>query len=103
MVSAAPLFEHCLHLGHDHGNGLLDKGRRGGVRIEDAANAGLHVLEAVEDERLFGREVVVDRLLCHSARSGHVDDPDCIEAVFEEHSGGRVRDQLSGQLLLSFP
>src|SRR5262249_46581186 len=57
----------------------------------------------VEQQRLLGGEVVVDGLLGHATGGGDVADPDRVEALLEEHRGGRVGDALPELPLLAVP
>ena len=58
-------------------------------------------LQAVQDERLLGGEVVEDRLLRHPARLGDLGHPDRVEASFQEHRGRGVGQLLAHQPLLA--
>lgn len=57
----------------------------------------------VDDQGLFGREVVVDGLLGHLGGSGHVDDGDLLIASLGEESGRGLGDELAGLLFLVLP
>ena len=96
-----PLVVHPRDLAHEH----VDDGVRDRPPVPLIAQrlgdlAGLVVL-AVEEQRLLGREVVVDGLLRHVARRRDLADPHLLEPALEEHPGGDVGDPLAELALLA--
>ena len=75
-----PVLKQAGHLVGDQPDDGVDGRHRGAVGSQRPADVGGHALLAVEDERLLGREVVVDRLLRHIAGGGDLGDPEFLEA-----------------------
>src|SRR5207249_4665088 len=68
-----------------------------------ALQGGRRGLQAVQDQRLLGGEVVEDRLLRYPARLGDLRHADRVEAPLHEHPGRRIGQLLAHQPLLALP